>query len=93
MKKQSDIAFGVEFIDLYPETDIWTAVTNTENTNESDRIHSTAVGPFILPSKIFLLPGAMWNELRPSEAGWITPNRPHRASISAKLGEAEYLRG
>jgi hypothetical protein len=49
-KKQRDIAFGVEFIDIYRETDISTAVTNAENANESNHMRPTAVGPFILPS-------------------------------------------
>jgi hypothetical protein len=49
-EKQSDIASSIEFIDFYRKTDISTAVANDENTNESNHMCPTVVGPFILPS-------------------------------------------
>jgi hypothetical protein len=50
-EKQSDIAFSIEFIGIYRKTDISVAVVNPENTNESNHMRPTVVGPFILPSE------------------------------------------
>lgn len=58
----------------------------SENPNQSNHMRPTDGGAFTLPSKIFPLSGAMWSELHPSKAGWIT-TRPAPAERRSGRGQ------